>query len=131
MDPQGEVELVRDGEVRKQRGVLGHPAASTQVWRATGPVGGIELDAAGVGGIESGDEAQGGGLAAAGRAGQREDRAWRYVQGQSSDGDGGAERLAKVLEDEGSQRGGVSGKDQADLGGCRADRWRRLGVRYA
>lgn len=57
MDAEGEVELVGDREMGEEGGVLGHPTASAQLRWAMGPIDGIEVDLAGIRGIESGDEA--------------------------------------------------------------------------
>ncbi len=70
--PERESDIFRHRHVREQRIALEHGMHRTLLWRGTGKVFAIEQDLSGVGQIETGNHAQDGGLAATGRAKQRE-----------------------------------------------------------
>ncbi|CAM2146819.1 hypothetical protein PT2222_190141 [Paraburkholderia tropica] len=76
---QAEHDVVRDREMRKQRAFLGHVANPTlfggQMQRVVGHAPSADVDAARVGALETAQQAQQRGLAAARGAEQREQRA--------------------------------------------------------
>jgi hypothetical protein len=66
LEAEGKFELFDQGQVGKEPGRLGDPATGTFLGRKSGDVGVVEEDPPGIGEFEAGDEAEGGGLAAAG-----------------------------------------------------------------
>jgi hypothetical protein len=85
LEAEWEFELFDEGQVGKEAGGLGDPAAGAFLGRESGDVGVIEEDASGVRDFESGDEAEGGGLPAAGRPHQEVMRAGSDVDGKVLD----------------------------------------------
>jgi hypothetical protein len=68
LEAEGKFELFDQGQVGKEPGRLGDPATGTFLGRKSGDVGVVEEDPSGIGEFEARDEAEGGGLAAAGGA---------------------------------------------------------------
>lgn len=107
LEAEGKLELLDEGQVGKESGGLGDPAAGAILGRETGDVGVVEEDAAGIRGFESGDEAEGGGLAAAGRSHQEVMRAGSDVDGKVLDCRDLAETFADSLK---ADAGHVTGR---------------------
>jgi len=85
-------------EVGQEAGRLGDPAALAPLWGQGADVGSVGKDPAGVRGFESGDEPEGGGLAAAGGTGKQVMAPGLDFHGQVSDGVNGSEPFAQSLE---------------------------------
>lgn len=66
LEAEGKFELFDQGQVGKEPGRLGDPAAGAFLGRKSGDVGVVEEDPSGIREFEAGDEAEGGGLATAG-----------------------------------------------------------------
>jgi hypothetical protein len=105
LEAEGKFELFDQGQVGKEPGRLGDPAAGAILGRETGDVGVVEEDPSGIREIEAGDEAEGRGLAAAG--GPNEE-----VVGTGGDVDGevlhrmdGAETFADSLKSDARHEG--------------------------
>jgi hypothetical protein len=119
--PEPEGHVVQRGHVREQAVALEHHAHVPLGGRHRGDVLAVDQDRPGIGGLEAGHDAQGGGLAAAGRSEQRDELARRHLDGQPVQGPGGAERAGQVLQqharpaagpglsDGTGRRGGVAG----------------------
>jgi hypothetical protein len=68
LEAEGKFELFDQGQVGKEPGRLGDPAAGAFLGRKSGDVGVVEENPSGIREFEAGDEAEGGGLATAGGA---------------------------------------------------------------
>ena len=90
---QAEGDVARDRQMREQRVALEHHVDRPPVRRHAGDVLAVEQDAALVGRLEAGEHAQQRGLAAAGRAEQREELALVDVERHAVDGGEAAEAL--------------------------------------
>lgn len=103
---QAEGDVVARAQVREEAVRLeDHPGVAA-VGRDPGDVLSVDQDFAGVGLLETGDDAQGGGLSAARRAEQGEEFAGLDGQVEAVEGDGGAERPAQAAELDAGARGG-------------------------
>ena len=85
-----------DGQVREQGVGLEDGVDRAPVGRGGGQVLAVEQDLAAGGGLEAGDEAQGGGLAAAGRAEDREELAGADLEVDAVDRGEVAELLHQI-----------------------------------
>ena len=95
---EGKFELFHQGQVRKESGRLCDPPTGALLGRETGDVGVIKKDPTGIGEFEAGDEAEGGGLAAAGGTDKEVMRARGDVDGEVLHRLDGAEVFADSLE---------------------------------
>lgn len=97
-ETEWEFQLGLQVEVGQQARRLGDPAALASFRAEGSDVGSVGEDLAGVRGFESGDEAKGGGFAAAGRAGEQVMAPGLDFDGQVPDGRDGSEPFAQSLE---------------------------------
>ncbi len=95
---QAEGDVVAHGHVREQRVALEHHAQAATAGFGVGDVAAIQHDAPGRGVDETGDHLQGGGLAATGRAEQRNEFAFFHRQICGDDGVDCAIAFAKAFE---------------------------------
>lgn len=93
-----EFQLGLQVEVREESRGLGDPPALAPLGRQGGDVGSVGEDLAGVRGFEAGDEAEGGGLPAAGRAGEQVMAPGLDLDVQVPDGLDGSEPFAQSQE---------------------------------
>ena len=120
--PQAEGDVVRDGEMRKQRVALEHHVDRPLVRRHRRDVLAVEQDAALVRRLEAGEHAQQRGLAAAGGAEQRKELAGADVERDVIDRAETAEFLRHALD---AQQRPIPARCRRDLRGRR--RWYGLG----
>lgn len=97
-EAEWEFQLGLQVEVREEAGRLGDPAALPPFRGQGADVGSVREDLTGVRGFESGDEAEGGGFAAAGRASEQVMAPGLDFNGQVLDGLDGSEPFAQSLE---------------------------------
>src|SRR5204863_3302695 len=64
--PQAEADIARDSQMRKQRVALEHHVDRSAVWRQRADILAVEQNAPGIGRLETGEQSQQRGLAAAG-----------------------------------------------------------------
>ncbi len=97
-DREAEADVVADGQVGEEGVALEDGVDLALVGGEAGDVAAVEEDAAGVGLLEAGGQAQHGRLAAAARAEKREELALLEAEGDVVDGPDGAEPLGNAAE---------------------------------
>jgi hypothetical protein len=96
--PEPEGHVVQRAHVREQAVALEHHAHVPLGGRHRGDVLAVDQDRSGIRDLKAGHDAQGRGLAAAGRAEQRDQLARGHIDGQPVQGLGGPEEAAQILQ---------------------------------